>query len=435
VRWLLVKEWRDLVSSRAWWVLVALIGPLVGVMFTNAVRTYAEVSDGAGAGCGAVCDPLIGIWGPTLGAYEIAAIFLLPFVAIRLVAGDRQSGALKFELQRPMSDVARLAIKLCVLVAGCGVAGIAALVAAGLWLSYGGTVYWPEFAIAMLGHVLNASLTIAVATVAATVTEHPSTAAIVTLAITVGTWILEFAAAIRGGVWEALAQFTPSAMVADFQHGLLSASALLVAIVLVTGALFAGAAWLKLGEAPRRRLLTSTAIAGVTFAVALVAARVPGHWDASEARLNSFPVADEETLESIARPIRIEAHLAPEDPRRLDLERHAIAKLKRAVPTVQVTFVSRTSSGLFEQSDAAYGEIRYEVGARRVIGRATTEEAVLEAIFEAAEVEADAKEAPGFMGRPLVTSPRGAALAFYGVWPALAALAAWRATKQHAPGR
>ena len=100
--WLVRKEWRELMASRAWWVMLALTGPLVGVTFTSAVRTYADVSDGAGAGCGAVCDPLVGIWGPTFGAYEIAAVFLLPFVAIRLVAGDRQSGALKLELQRPM---------------------------------------------------------------------------------------------------------------------------------------------------------------------------------------------------------------------------------------------------------------------------------------------------------------------------------------------
>ena len=81
------------------------MGPLVGVSFISAVRTYAELS-------GSTAPPpasarrsrrSIGIWAPTFSACELAAAFLLPFVAIRLVAGDRQSGALKLELQQPMS--------------------------------------------------------------------------------------------------------------------------------------------------------------------------------------------------------------------------------------------------------------------------------------------------------------------------------------------
>ena len=93
--------------SRAWWVLLLAMGPLVGVSFISAVRTYAEVSglNGTSAGVGEALSPLIGVWAPTFSACELAAVFLLPFVAIRLVAGDRQSGALKLELQQGMSAV------------------------------------------------------------------------------------------------------------------------------------------------------------------------------------------------------------------------------------------------------------------------------------------------------------------------------------------
>ncbi|HYT68310.1 MAG TPA: hypothetical protein VEL51_17925 [Vicinamibacterales bacterium] len=53
--WLLEKEWRELLSSRAWWVMLILIGPLVGVSFISAVRTYAELSGygGTAEGVGA----------------------------------------------------------------------------------------------------------------------------------------------------------------------------------------------------------------------------------------------------------------------------------------------------------------------------------------------------------------------------------------------
>ena len=105
--WLLDKEWRELLVSRSWWVLLLGMGPLVGVSFISAVRTYAEVSglNGTSAGVGEALSPLIGVWAPTFSACELAAVFLLPFVAIRLVAGDRQSGALKLELQQGMSAV------------------------------------------------------------------------------------------------------------------------------------------------------------------------------------------------------------------------------------------------------------------------------------------------------------------------------------------
>jgi hypothetical protein len=283
--------------------------------------------------------------------------------------------------------------------------------------------------------LLNAGLTIAITTVAATIAEHPSTAAILTLGFTVGTWIIEFAAAIRGGIWTDLARFTPSSMIAIFQHGLLPVGTVLVALTLTVGGLFIGAAWLRLHESPRRRLLRSIVLVAITTLAAWAFSHVTMTRDFSEGRLNSFSEADQEALARIGQPIRIEAHLAPEDPRRLDLERHALAKLRRAVPAVDVAFVSRTTTGLFEQADPSYGEIRYDVGSRHVVGRATTEDAVLEGIYEAAEIEPDHDSDPAFMGHPLVTRPTGAALAFYGVWPSLAALAAWLATRQRGPSR
>src|SRR5580698_2365870 len=111
--WLIEKECRELVASRAWWVLLLCMGPLVGLSFISSVHTYAEVSglNGTSAGVGEALSPLIGIWAPTFSACELAAVFLLPFVAIRLVGGDRQSGALKLELQQGMNSFPRMAAK------------------------------------------------------------------------------------------------------------------------------------------------------------------------------------------------------------------------------------------------------------------------------------------------------------------------------------
>src|SRR5579872_1204893 len=144
--WLLRKEWRELLASRSWWVLLLGMGPLVGISFISAVRTYAEVSglNGTSAGVGEALSPLIGVWAPTFSAAELAAVFLLPFVAIRLVAGDRQSGALKLEMQRGMSPFARIGAKALVLLAGWLLAMLPPLSAILLWRTYGGSVYPPE---------------------------------------------------------------------------------------------------------------------------------------------------------------------------------------------------------------------------------------------------------------------------------------------------
>ena len=420
--WLLAKEWRELLSSRAWWVLLLAMGPLVGVSFISAVRTYGEASglNGTAAGVGEAFSPLIGVWAPTFSACELAAAFLLPFVGIRLVGGDRQSGALKIEAQHSLSSFTRLSAKALVLLASWGIALMAPVAAVLLWKSYGGAVYAPELATVVFGHVLNAGLTIALAAATASVAEHPSTAAILTLAVTVGTWMINFAAAVQGGIWERVAAYTPTAMVAEFQHGLVRLDVVLATLALILMGLGLAGIWLRLGVAVRRRVAESivlTACATLTI-VACMFATIS--WDTSEARSNSFSEADEGALRQIRTPLRIEAHLAPEDPRRSDLDRRVLSKLRRVMPTLSVDYVSATSIGIFEQTSAHYGEIWYELGGHKTMSRLTTAEGVLETIYALANVKPPAeRDEDAFRGHPLAVAPRGAATVFYGMWPAM----------------
>src|SRR5260370_26509379 len=122
------------------------MGPIVGVSFISAVRTYAEVSglNGTAAGVGEALSPLVGVWAPTFSACELAAVFLLPFVAIRLVAGDRQSGALKLEIQQGMSPFARIAAKALALLSGWLVAMLPPPTAILPWSSDGRLVSPPR---------------------------------------------------------------------------------------------------------------------------------------------------------------------------------------------------------------------------------------------------------------------------------------------------
>ena len=115
--------------------------------------------------------------------------------------------------------------------------------------------------------------------------------------------------------------------------------------------------------------------------------------------------------------MKIEVHLAPEDPRRFDLEQQTLVKLRRTMHNVTVEYVSGSATGLFEQADAHYGEIGYDLGGKRTVGRSATTDGVLDAIYELAGVQPPKEGEAGYRGHPLAAEPMGAAALFYFVWP------------------
>jgi hypothetical protein len=419
-------ETRELLASRAWWLLLAMTGPLVGQAFLTAVESYAELS-GAGGGPAALAEglrPLDGFIVPTFGAYDLATTFLFPFVAIRLIAAERESGAGKLLAQTSLGMASRLTVKAGVLLLGWLLAWIPALLALLLWRGYGGHLDAAETANVVLGHVLHALLTAGVAVAAAAVCRSSASAAIVTLGFTVGTWALDFMAAVRGGLLERLAPFTPAAALRTFEHGELRLA--LVAVLLLAGlAGFTFAAlWLDPYRRFRDRAVRSAALLLLIVGAAFFAASWRSGWDLSADRRNSFPRADEALLRTIAKPVRITAHLSPEDPKLADLERNILAKLRRVLPDLEVTYAAQSRTGLFEEADSHYGEIWYQVGGRRDQLRSTIEPVVLAKIYELAGVRPPAAGSdPPYPGYPLTAAPRGAAPLFYVLWPAAVALA------------
>ncbi len=319
-----------------------------------------------------------------------------------------------------MPAFAPIAAKGAALFAGWGFAMLAPLIAIALWKSYGGTLYAPEIAALIAGHILNAGLSIALACAAAAVAEHPATAAIVTLSVTAGAWVLDFIAAVQGGLWETAAGYTPSAMVARFQHGLVKLDVVLIGLVLIAAGLCFAAIWLRLGVAVRRRAFESAAALALAAAAICACSFVTPSWDLSENRENSFPEGDEQALRRIHRPLRIVVHLAQEDPRRVDLERRALSKLRRVMPEVRVQYSAATSIGLFEQTLPHYGEIWYEMNGKTVVSRVTTAEGVLEAIYSVAGIAPPPENGDDvFRGHPLAAQPTYAAAIFYGAWPCM----------------
>src|SRR5262249_7296354 len=164
-----------------------------------------------------------------------------------------------------------------------------------------------------------------------------------------------------GGVWERIAGYTPPAMIATFQHGLVRLDVVLVAALLIAAGIVLAAVWIRTGVPIRRRVRDTVAWSAAAAAAIFACAFVTPSWDSSESRVNPLPEPDERVLAALREPLSVEAHLAPEDPRRADLERKALSKLRRVLPHTQVRYISSTSIGLFEQTRPHYGEIWYEL--------------------------------------------------------------------------
>lgn len=425
---LLTKEWRELLASRSFWLLLLMIGPLVGQAFITAVGLYAEASGIAGgpAALSQGLTPLDGIVSPTFGAYDLAATFLFPFVAIRVIATERQSGGIKILLQLPGSLAAKISAKALVLLAAWLVTLIPGLLALVLWKSYGGHLHAPETANVLFGHLLRTMLSASVAVTAAALLENASSAAIVTLGFTVGTWALEYVAAFRGGFLQQLASYTPASALRYFEQGLLRLNTTVAMLTIIVAGFALAGLWLHTGRTWRFRLISTAVTVLLLTTIVYGANSLSASWDLSENRRNSFSAADETALKQINQPLNITVVLAPEDPRLADFERDILRKVRRTLPRLQVQYSASSVSGLFEKPEEHYGEIWYEMNGQKIMERSAIEQVVLETIYKLAGVSAPEKSTEtAFPGYPLAVRPRAAGWIFYAAWPFIIVLGWW----------
>lgn len=424
---LLAKEFRELLASRAFWLLLVFVGFLVGHAFITAVTLYAEMSGSGGpAALPQGLTTLDGVLVPTWGAYDLAATLLFPFVAIRMVSSEKESGALKLLLQLPGTLASKLTAKALVLLFAWLIAWLPGIAAIVLWRSYGGHVYAPETLNLLLGHLLRGLLSGALGVAAAALAESAASAAIITLAFTVGTWALDFVATGRGGFVQQLASYTPTAALRSFEQGLLRFNAVAV-IVLVSCAAFAFATiWLNSGRTIVARLWRVLLVVVIAAGAVWAGAHLRATRDVSENRRNSFSVVDETALRRINQPLKITIFLSPEDPRLTDFEQNVLRKLRRALDKVTVEYAAGSRTGLFEGADEHYGEIWYELGGQKIVERSTIEEVVLEQIYKLANVNPpERSDDDAFPGYPLAAQPKYAATIFYLLWPVLVIVTWW----------
>src|SRR6266567_6878860 len=137
---LLAKELWEVASGRALWTMLLILCPLVGYSFFQAVALYGEASSAARDSpvLASGLSPLDGVLVPTFGALYIAVTLLFPFVAIRALGREKETGALKLLVQLPYQIRTLVAAKLTAISVAWLIAVIPVATALALWLSFGG---------------------------------------------------------------------------------------------------------------------------------------------------------------------------------------------------------------------------------------------------------------------------------------------------------
>ena len=429
---LLVKELWEILSGRALWTMLLLMCPLVGYSFFQAVSLYGEAS-AAGLQSQVLANslsPLDGILVPTLGASYVAVTLLFPFVAIRVLGLEKESGALRLLVQMPYHSSTLIAAKLVAVVAAWVLSSIPAFSALAMWRLFGGHLSAPETLNLLFGHLLYGSLVGAIALFAASVSESAATAAIVTLAFTIGSWVLDFTVAGHPGLLEWVASLSLTQVLRTFEQGLLSVGLVVGIGTAVCGFAALATVWLPPGIDVRNKLVRSIVCVLAAAIVFGLATQIRLSIDVTEDQRNSFPVADQHALASLARPLVVTVRLAPEDPRYVDLQRNVLAKLERVLPNISVGLAGGRQSVATNAGDDRYGEVEYNYDGRSDISRSTSPREILPVLYGLAGTSRPAP-APGgdYPGYPLIVRAEVALLWFFGGLPLCIALVWWRSRR------
>jgi ABC-2 type transport system permease protein len=426
LRPLLVHELWQIVGGRALWTMLLLACPLIGYSFFQAVSLYSEASESARQSpvLAASLSPFDGVLVPTFGAFYVAITLLFPFVAIRVLGHEKETGALRLLVQLPYRTATLISAKLGAVLAAWLLALVPALSALTVWGVLGGHLSAAETTNLLLGHLLYGTLVGAIALFAAAVSESAATAAILTLAFTIGSWVLDFTVAGRPGLFEWIALMSLTQTLRPFEQGLLSIGLVLGIAVVIAGFATLATIWLPPGVTVRTKLLRSVLCVVAVAVILAVVAQLRLSFDVSADRRNSFSLADERALAKLTAPLVITARFIPEDPRYVDLNRNVLAKLDRAMPDVSIRLNANRQSAT---SDESYGEVSYAYGGRTDTSRSTSPREILPLLYDLAGVPpSEPIQGADYPGYPLVAEPGYTLPWFLVALPLLIGFAWWR---------
>ena len=428
MRPLLMKELRAALSGRALWTMLLILCPLVGYSFFQAVALYSEASASARDSplLASGLSPLDGVLVPSFGALYLAVTLLFPFVAIRTLGHEKDTGALRLLVQLPYRVRTLIVAKMVAISIAWLISIIPLLSVLIIWVVLGGHLYGPETLNLVLGQLLYGLLVGAIALFAAAVSESAATAAIIALAFTIGSWVLDFGLAGQPGLLELISRLSLTQTLRTFEQGLLSVSLLLGIVAGICGFTALSAVWLHPGQRLQTKLIRSIICVAAIAALLGLVTQIRTSIDVSEDRRNSFPAADQRALAELREPLVITIRMVPQDPRYVDLRRNVLSKLQRVMPNVTVRLATTGQTMVGSTSNASYGEIEYSYSGRSATSRSTSHREALPLLYGLAgkpiPTPIPGEDYPGY---PLIAGGELTLLWFFGALPLLIAITWW----------
>ncbi len=412
-----------------WWA-AALSALLVGHGFVLALELFAAGSRSVAnnALMAREFDPLAGVVRPTLGGLYLAASLLLPIVAARPIAVERERRHLASWILFTGSPIRVLLAKYVAGLASAAPLLVGPLAALGLWRALGGHLAFAETALAFAGHALYLALVVAVGTAAAAWTGSLAQAATLAVVAVLASWAIDAAEGFAALAWLGrAADWSVTTHLTPFERGTLLPGAGLWMLALTAGML--GLAWvgLRADFALRHRLALAAVVAATTVLAMKTCLGWRGGHDLTEGARMSLPAGAVRGLRTIPGPIRLTVWLDRDDSRRRQAESDVFAKLLLARGDIEiVTPLDGRSAPVEGGRDDGYGRVVVAVGARRTETYSMSRRELTTLIFEVAGRPPPDWSQPSYPGYPLVPSARArvrVGVCAYGLVPGALALA------------
>ncbi len=417
---LFLKELRELVATRSFWVMLLVLCPLVGFSFIEAVFLYGHAGESIMGDqiLMARLSPLDGIVVPTFSALYLSEVFLFPFVAIRLLGVEKQFGSIKLISQICPSIAVCLLVKILIALLAFVVSLTPALAALAVWHQLGGYLYMPEVCNLLLGHCLFALLIASIAFLAVSVTDSPQTAAIVTLAFTISSWVLEFAGQNQSTL-SAVSFLSMTAHLRAFESGIFSLQTLLGFLIGSSAFIALSAIWLRSSDFTSRKFKNAGMLSAIVLVASLAASQAFYFHDFSENRENSFHPDNEAALRQLTYPLSITIHLSPDDSIAVDFDRMFLCKLKRVVRNLTIKYVLPKDPGPNGQEDPNYGLVSYDYRGARIDSHDVGPRRALDVLHFMTGARLEGESDSPYPGHPLKTDASNYRILFYVIMPVL----------------
>jgi ABC-type transport system involved in multi-copper enzyme maturation permease subunit len=406
MRWLVRRELAVVYGARVTWIVAAISALLIGHGFVLALDLYASASRAAIGHqlLQHALDPLAGIVRPTLGGVYLATAVLLPVIAARGLAIEKERRSYGvLALQAGSTHL----IVLAKLIGALAAAALVLLPPLVLFIACavsGGHLDVAETLTGMLGHALDLTLITAVSLAAAAAVRTVAQATVLAITLSLGSWAIDASGEFAALAWMGSLEWASiGRRLAPFEHGvfhlgsvawLLVASLSATAIALVVARI----------EHTARRWWIASAIGVLTVPLLVILGHVHRGYDWSEQHRQSFPLAIADALRELPDDLALDVWLDRDDGRRTELERGALAKLLLARPDAEIRMPLDADVGALASRDADYGRIVVHVGDRTRETRSSSDEEIVGRMFDAAGRPMPRWAEPAYAGYPFVAT-------------------------------